>query len=54
MDIWKDTVSHNFAGAIEGTNIRITELSETFSDSSSRKGYFSLNIQTMCDHKYCV
>ena len=40
-------------GAIDGTHIETAEPSEQYSDFINRKGYFSLNVQSVCDYKYC-
>lgn len=44
----EEYVFPQFVGAVEGTNIKIAEPSERFSDSISRKGCFSLSAQTPC------
>ena len=38
---------------MDGTHMEIAESSEHYSDFNNRKGYFSLNIQAVCDYKCC-
>ena len=40
-------------GAVDGTHIKIAETSEHYLDFINRKGYFSLNVQVVCDYNYC-
>ena len=40
-------------GVIDETHVEIAEPSEHYSDFINRKGYFSLNVQVVCDYKYC-
>ena len=40
-------------GTIDETHIGIAETSEHYSDFINMKDYFSLNVQAVCDYKYC-
>ena len=39
--------------AIDGTHIETAKPSKHYSDFINRKGYFSINVQAVCDYKYC-
>ena len=40
-------------GVIDVTYVEIAEPSEHYSEFINKKGYFSLNVQVVCDYKYC-
>ena len=40
-------------GSIDCTHIEIQEPRENYTDYIKRKGYPSLNVQALCDYRYC-
>ena len=50
-------VTHKFPqciGKIDDIHVEITKLDEYYSNYIHRKVYFSLNVQAVCDCKYCL
>ena len=40
-------------GSTDGTQIKIKEPNEHYSDCINRKWYYSINVQAVCDYRYC-
>ena len=47
---------HGFSqciGAIDGSHIPIRQPNQNYADYINRKGFTSINVQALCDYRYC-